>query len=759
MDLFSTYFPALRRLKQRYDHAAWTILVSLVVTSFILVAQLPSNETLPLVSRALYPVTQRLDLLLYDLRFNVALRLAPPPPSQQKIVIVDIDEKSLRDIGRWPWSRNTIAQLSQKLFDHHVAVVTFDIFFTEHERNMIGEVIANLPAEHKHLAPALQPLAAHYDHDTALAKTFSGHDVVLGYVFPDNDAEINLPPKPCATADVDTLDQLPLTVQRGVMTNIPILQQAVAGEGFTSAKPDLDGTYRRNPVVLRYKDQLYCSLALQTVLVFSLTNTATVHSINNGDGRAITEITLDDLHIPTDKKGNILIPYRGARGHYKYLSASDVLHDRVNAEDLQGAIVLVGTSVLGLADLRSTPVGIQYPGVESHAAMIDGMLSKSIPFQPDWALGANLITIGLIFFILNIIFPLAGPVTMISVGTLVSAGVLAFNFWFWMQHGIDLPLAGALSEVLIVFTIYLGYGFFFSSRQKSQIQNMFGQYVAPAYINQLIENPEKLSFEGETREMTVMFCDVRNFTSISEKLSANQLKDFLNRYFTPMTEIIFSQQGTIDKYVGDMIMAFWGAPLPDPQQRQHAIQTALLMIRKTRELGPAFTAMGYPDVQIGIGLNTGMMNVGDMGSTYRRAYTVLGDAVNLGSRLESITKFYGASILVSEATLGGIADCFLVREVDYVQVKGKNEAIKIYEPLALASEATEQQREAVRLYHAARTKFLARKWEEAKADFRDLMQRDPASGGLYTIYIQRCVMFMSHAPGPEWQGVWKHENK
>ena len=259
--------------------------------------------------------------------------------------------------------------------------------------------------------------------------------------------------------------------------------------------------------------------------------------------------------------------------------------------------------------------------------------------------------------------------------------------------------------------------------------------------------------------MTVLFSDIRSFTTISENLNANELKDLLNRYFTPMTEIIFEQYGTIDKYVGDMIMAFWGAPLDDDQQQEHAVNAALVMQKRLKVLREEFVAEGYPEVHVGIGINTGLMNVGDMGSSYRRAYTVLGDAVNLGSRLESITKFYGAGCLVSETTRAGLEAKFIFREVDFIIVKGKKEPIRVYEPLAATSEATEDQLRYLKDYHIARVAYLAKRWEEAQSLFASLAAKDPESAKLCKIYIERIRHYREEVLPDDWAGVWLHTEK
>ena len=749
----------MSNLKQQYDRASWTILASLLITLIILACQVPAGTTLGHMTSAIRPFFNRLDLLLYDLRFNTSLAYKATSAPKQKIVIVDIDENSLQTVGRWPWSRRTVAELTQKLFDAGAVVVTFDVVFSEAERNIASELKSQLPGTNQQLKSYLGQVESDFNYDQFFANTIAGKDVILGFVLQDRKISANQLPRSNVVSDVANIDSLTALEAKGITSNIPTLQEKALAEGFMNGPPDDDGIVRRTPLVYRYQDKFYGSLALQTVMAYNLSAQAVIRTLPVSDFNLVSGVSIDTINIPTDLHGQALVPYRGGRGFYPYISAEDILSGTFRNSDISGAIVLIGTSAIGLADLRGTPVGIQYPGVESHATMIDAILSGDIPYKPDWANGANVIGMVLIFLLLNAVLPLCGPLAMVAIGSLSAGLVTLTNFWFWHRHGIDLPLAGLLLEVLVIFTFYLAHGFIFSAKQKNQIHSMFGQYVAPAHIDKLISDPSSLHFEGESKEMTVMFSDIRSFTNFSEKLSANQLKELLNSYLTPMTEIIFSQQGTIDKYVGDMIMAFWGAPLDDPDQKLHAVTTALMMIQKTKEMNPGLVERGYPEIHIGIGINTGVMNVGDMGSVYRRAYTVLGDAVNLGSRLESITKFYGVNILVSESTVAGIGDQLLLREVDYIQVKGKSEAIRVFEPLALKEQANPQQTQLVQRYHEARQVFLRKDWQEAKRLFSELCEVDRSSSVLYNVYMERCDLFSTHPPADGWQGVWKHDSK
>jgi adenylate cyclase len=331
------------------------------------------------------------------------------------------------------------------------------------------------------------------------------------------------------------------------------------------------------------------------------------------------------------------------------------------------------------------------------------------------------------------------------------------NFRLWTAYKLDFPLSLLLFLILLITTINLIYGFFAESRTRKMIKGMFDQYVPPAHIDSMLANPDSYSFEGESKELTVLFADIRSFTSISEVLSATQLKRLLNDFFTPITGIIFDHHGTIDKYVGDMVMAFWGAPLDDLDHRGNAVRSALRMLKKTEELKVQFLEAGLPEVNIGVGLNTGLMNVGDMGSTYRRSYTVLGDAVNLGSRLESLTKFYGIRLLVGEETATNL-DGFLFRTIDKVKVKGKDEAITCYEPLCELADATQAQTGQLGRYHNALGLYYEKEWNAAQRAFSALVEAEPDTL-LYRIYLERIASLRESELPENWDGSYTHTSK
>jgi adenylate cyclase len=430
----------------------------------------------------------------------------------------------------------------------------------------------------------------------------------------------------------------------------------------------------------------------------------------------------------------------------------------VEQSRLAGTIALIGTTAHGLFDLRSTPVQSTYPGVEVHANLIAGALDQRFASRPEWAEGVEFIAILALGFLVALIQPFLSAMRLIIGNLLLSLSLIGLNFLVWQQSHFILAIALPLLMIITVSTFNLAYGFLHEARARRELKGMFGQYVPPQLVQEMSDNPDaSYGFEGESREMTVMFSDIRSFTTISESLDASQLKQLLNRFFSPMTRIIFEQRGTIDKYVGDMIMAFWGAPLRNEHHALHAVQAGLEMLHETEKLHRQFSEEGLPAVHIGIGINTGTMNVGDMGSEYRRAYTVLGDAVNQGSRLEALTKFYGVSLLIGEQTHAQLNGAIPCREVDLVRVKGKQEAVRIYEPLDLKQPPGVTVLQQLEQYTQALQAYRQMAWDKAELIFTQLDTSE--SHPLYQLYIQRCIQYRNTPPSCDWDGVYQHQQK
>jgi len=702
---------------------------------------------------------QRIDSLVYDLRLRATL---PEHSVDPRIVIIDIDEKSLQAEGHWPWSRDKLGVLVDKLFEQGAAVVGFDIVFAELERNSGETVLQRLgeaEGEDHALVSSLRDYLPLFDNNVAFAAKLAAHEVVLGYIFHTRgDEKIGALPLPLTIQPPASVATLAMPTAGSYTGNIEVLQEAARYGGFFTLRPDTDGIIRRAPVVVRHADRLYPSLGLEVARLFLMVEEVGLQTALVGGEETLEAIRMGHTTIPTDNEGRVIIPYHGLWGSYAYVSATDALHNSTADNRLENAIVLIGTTAQGLFDLRATPIQAVFPGVEVHANIIASILDNSFPLEPAWATGADFLLTLLIGVSLALLFPRLAPLPLVLVTLAVLGAAIAFNFWMWAAEGLILALAPQLLLVVVLAVFNMAHGFFGEFRSKRQLQGMFGQYVPPQLVQEMTENPDQYSFEGKSREMTVLFADIRSFTTISEALSANELKAMLNRFFTPMTRIIFDNRGTIDKYVGDMVMAFWGAPLEDNQHATHAIAAGLEMLREVERLKPELQAAGFPVISIGIGINSGIMNVGDMGSEYRRAYTVLGDSVNLASRLEGTTKYYHVGLVVGETTQRLAGDTFVYRELDLIRVKGKAQAIRIFQPLCARTAASQALLAELQMHEQALACYRAQDWPCAENMFQKL-QATHRDDPVYALYMERVRSLRDTPPPAEWDGVYERTEK
>lgn len=744
----------------------------------------------------------RMDNMVYDQRFEFMLE--PPPETEHSIVIIDVNQQSLAQIGQWPWSRRLLGQLVDQLANYGALVVGWDFLFPEYERNATAQLREAIEAGtgegYADLLPRLTELQNVLDGDKAFAESMQVTDVVLGFSFKPNEfLQYGTLPEPIIEIDAELADSLAIANMQGYEGNVDVLQNAARGGGFIDNLPDIDGIIRRSPLVLRYQDNLYPSLALDMARLYYFEENFSLVSepVPGTSRRDITGIKMGQVFIPTDKIGQVIVPYigesrMGQGGTYPYISAIDVLNGTLEPEEeaaLFNSLVFIGSTATGLYDLRSTPMENIYPGVEVHANILNAILNSAptftvesggdnspqdsglgaifssltasqldpFPYKPDWEQGAVITILFMAGLFLTFVYPLLGPALLMLSSLTFMLGITALNFKLWADYNLDISLIIILFLILLLTVINLTYGFLKEGLSRRAIKGMFDQYVPPAHIDAMLNNPDNYNFEGESKELSVLFSDIRNFTTISESLNAVELKTMLNDFFTPITGIIFDHHGTIDKYVGDMVMAFWGAPLDDPDHRLHAVQAALKMLDKVEELKADFKGRGFPEVNIGIGINSGFMNVGDMGSTYRRSYTVLGDAVNLGSRLEGITKVYGVKLLIGEDTYDHL-EGYLCRLVDKVQVKGKEKSIRIYQPLCLEKDAPEELLGLVDQYHRAYKQYVNQHWDEAESMFRELKEKDPGTL-LYEVYLERIPALRNQVLEADWDGTFRHTAK
>ena len=679
-----------------------------------------------------------------------------PRGNERGIVILDIDEKSLGEIGRWPWSRRLMAETVQKLFERYgIAVLGFDVVFAERDPSSGIDALDALAQGELRQAPAFQQayrdLRPKLDNDALFAAAIKGRPVVLGYYFNSRDDAVraNTLPEPVLPKGTFAGRDASFYLWKGYTGNLPVLQQRAAGAGHFNPAVDADGVSRRVPMLLEFDGAYYEALSLAVLRTFIQLQTGAPADIRPGypEGYNTLEwLQVGPYTIPVDEHAAALIPYRGPRGAFEYVSLADVVKDRIAPGALKGRIALVGTSAPGLLDLRATPVEGAFPGVEIHANLIAGMIDGSIRQTPQYAWGADVVLLALAGVALALVIPMLSALWATVAAAVALAFVAGVNVAFW-QNGVVLPLAGGVLMVAALYTINMAYGYFVESRSKRQLAGRFGEYVPPELVDRMARDPGKYDMAAKDAQLTILFCDVRGFTSISESLKPAELREYINEYLTAMSAIIRGRHhGTLDKYIGDAIMAFWGAPVEDPDHARNAVLAALDMQKECAALNARFRARGWPALRIGIGIESGTVRVGDMGSQVRRAYTAMGDAVNVASRLEGRTKTYGVDILVGEATRRQVGDVAW-REIDRIRVKGKDRVVTVFAPLQ-----GELDREELRLWTQTLRAYRAGQWDQADVNLLNLQRANPQDT-LYTAFSDIVAERRRNPLPAGWDGV------
>jgi adenylate cyclase len=753
------------------------ILVTLVPLLFAL---LHTTSVLPI------GVLQRLDNIIYDAR----LRATMPKTLDDRIVIIDIDEKSLAEVGRWPWGRNKMAALTDELFERQkIAILGFDVLFTELDESSglkrLRQLASNEMKGQPGFAERLHQIEASLDYDRLFAQSLEKRPVVLSYYrTSDRGGRIN-GTLPQSVMQKSALQGHPIRffTWSGYSSNIEQIAKAAPMAGLINPVIDPDGVVRAIPLISEYKGQYYESLSLAMFRVltglpqaepgfpqerFLSRNYQSLESILLKQGNK-------SLAIPVDDRVAALVPYRGpgnvAGGSFKYISAADVLAHRLPVDGLSGKIILVGTTAPGLLDLRVTPVGETYPGVEVHANVISGLLDGRLNVKPDYAMGYEFIMLVSAGLILAFALPILSASKAVTLSAAVVAALIGINFWLYLGAGLVLPLATALMMALTAFALNMSYGYLVESKSKRQIANLFGTYVPPELVDEMVKDPDSYNMKATSKELTVMFCDMRGFTQLSETMDPTQLQGLLNDVFSRLTNVIRNNRGTIDKYMGDCVMAFWGAPVDSPEHAALAVKTAVEMTDAVRQINIEHRVKGMPEIGVGIGLNTGTMCVGDMGSSIRKSYTVIGDAVNLGSRLEGLSKTYSVGIVVSESTRRQAPD-FSWIELDRVRVKGKDQMVTIYTPLGAANSLSKKLNDEIKLWHAFLKSYRSQDWGQcdvhmlniernatAKTDPQEAKDPQTAKKYLYQLYADRVASLRQLPFDPSWDGATNFDVK
>jgi adenylate cyclase len=710
---------------------------------------------------------QEMQLRVFD-RFQ---RLSPRPYTEVPVRIVDIDDASLARVGQWPWPRTVIAELVHRLFAMDAAVVAFDAVFAEPDRTSPARLLdglAQVPID----ARLRDQIAALPDHDAVLANAFAEGHVVTGFVF--SDAAGGRAPHAAAGFNYGGDPFANLASRAGTVVDLAPLEAAAAGNGAFTVDPDVDGIHRRVPLLFAYDGALYPSLAAEAIRVASGAHAYSVKTAGasgetsfGGTNTGITQLRIGkELTVPTSSRGEIWVWYT-APVPDRSVPAWQVLDGHVDAQRIAGHIVLVGTSASGLHDVGATPLDPVSSGVTVHATAIEQMLLGEYLERPDWATGAELFYLAALGLLLALLIPRLGAIGtavlgLCGVAVAVALSWTAYRAWHWLLDPVYPTLAA-----LAVYLVGSLQNYLHSEAQRRRVRGAFSRYLAPTLVDELAAHPDKLRLGGEMRDMTVLFCDLRNFTSISERLDPEALTLLINRFLTPMTDVILSRRGCIDKYMGDAIMAFWNAPLDDAEHPRNACEAALAMgdaladLNATLAAGDGPFGRSLPLLAMGIGINTGSCCVGNLGSDQRFDYSVVGDEVNLASRLEGLSRVYGLSTVVAENTRER-APGLAWLELDRVRVKGKQHPVRVHALLGGAELAVGVAfRKLADAHDALLAAYRSQRWDEAWAQIdacRRLAGALPV-GDLYALYESRVEAFRRLPPPPDWDGVHVSDTK
>jgi len=711
--------------------------------------------------------------LMRSVVFDEYQRIEPRDYVPQPVKVIDIDEESLRRLGQWPWPRMLLAELVDRLAASGVAAVGLDVLFAEPDRTAPRNFLALWPqaANDPELRSELMRLP---DPDQEFAAALSRANAVTAFVMIDSAVGREIATVPSVKdkagfAEAGDPAIAFVASSTAAVPSLPVLDEAAAGNGSVNAVPDIDGTIRRVPLVLGLNGKLYPSLAAELLRVAQGAGSYVVKAsgasgeTSFGAQTGINQIRIGRVIVPTDPKGNLLL-YDSGHVAERFVPAWQVLEPDFDPARVGGQIVLLGTTVEGLKDVRATPLDPAMAGVEVHVQALEQMLSGTYLTRPDWATGVEVLYLAIFGLVLILALRKVGAllslfVALFASGTAVAASWTAFSRAGW--------LIDPLFPCLVVLLVYMSgtlIGYVRTEAEKRQVRSIFSRYLSPVVVEKLTENPGRVNLGGEIRELTLMFCDIQGFTRISEQLDPQSLTQLVNRFLTPMTTAIQTHRGTIDKYIGDCVMAFWNAPLDDPDHAAHALQAALAMRDGLQRLNDALAdeaGGARPPIRVaaGIGINTGPGCVGNFGSEQRLEYSVIGDSVNLASRLEGLTRTYGVDIVVGEDTAMR-APGFALVELDEVRVKGREAPLRVHALLGGPDRAADPDfRRLVELHGAMLSAYRARDWDEAAAALAAARQLDATLSRLYELYAARIDEYRFQPPEAGWDGVYVARTK
>lgn len=699
--------------------------------------------------------------------FDALISLKPRPYEPVPVRVIDIDDESLSRLGQWPWPRTLLARMVRRLNELGAASIAFDAVFSEPDRSSPARAAASWPVtpESKRLKEAAARLP---DNDQVFAESMKGAGVVTGFVLlPDKNSASPLLKASFATAGDDPTAYL--YDFRGAVVNLPELEKAAAGNGAFSLIPEYDGVVRMVPLLFNKDGRLLPALSAEALRVAQEARGYAVKS-SGGSGETgghtgIVKVKIGDIVIPTDTHGRVWI-YFTRRAAERTVPAWQIFEKDFDASRLRGSVTFVGTSAAGLKDLRVTALDPALPGVEVHANLAEQALLGKYLNRPDWADGAEVLYMALLGLVLTFLLPRFGALRSAFAGAAGIAVALYATWKAFADYGYLLDPVFPLLSVVVVYTASSLINYLRSETERRQVRSAFSRYMHPKMVEELAKHPEKLTLGGETRTMTVMFSDIRGFTTISEQYDAQGLTSVITRFLTPMTDIIMQRMGYIDKYIGDCIMAFWNAPLDDKDHAVNACEAALEMQETLKALNEKWQAAAQAEgrkhlpINVGVGLNTGPCCVGNMGSEQRFNYSVLGDDVNLASRLEGQSKAYGVGIIIGPVTRE-LAPDFAVLELDLIRVKGKTKPVLIYTLLGRADvKASEDFKKLEADYKAMLEAYRACRWDEAETALAACRAHTSVDlHKLYDMYAERIAAYRADPPPAGWDGSYTATSK
>ena len=696
--------------------------------------------------------------------FDFYQSLRPRETVSRPVVVVDIDEASLKELGQWPWPRTIVADLVTQLSQLGAAAIAFDVIFAEPDRmspSIAATSFRNLDDDTRNKLRSLP------SNDEVLAEAIQRSRVVVGQVgsatpVPRSETEAALQ----TGFAVKGPDPTPFLVTfAGLLRNVPAIEQAAAAHGVFSILPERDGIVRRVPIIMQAQGAMVPSLSIELLRV--VTNSGAI--LVRTDQAGVQSVAVPGLEVSTDQNGRFWVHFN-RHDPARYISAKDVLQGRVPRDRVEDKLVLIGTSAVGLLDVKTTPVSAAMPGVEVHAQVLESTLTNSLLTYPNYAIGAELLVAVLVGLAIIVAAPMLRASTVIALGAILVAALIGASWYLYSQYNLLIDFSYPLMSTLFVYLTLIFVNYFKEQKQRQQIRAAFGYYLSPALVEQLARSPEKLVLGGEERKMTILFSDVRGFTTISEhyKHDPQGLTRLMNRFLTPLTNAVIERNGTIDKYIGDAIMAFWNAPLDDASHEKDACDAALDMLARVdvlnweREREASDNNIAFTPIMMGIGINSGRCTVGNMGSDLRFQYTVMGDTVNLASRIESLTRQYNLSILIGSRTAAAVREQFALLEIDSVRVKGKTEPEVIYTVLGRADVAQSAEFCSLQSHWGSLLAFYRNQdWTGALKGIEECRSACKSFGlsGLLDTFSRRIRHLHEDPPGADWDGVFTAESK